>query len=69
MKYAIYRSLVLLVLPVMVGCSVSNASLTKKDIQSTASAVNMPSGTVGCISPSIVNEDGECAEPKKLSFQ
>ena len=55
----------LLALTVFQGCtSISAKALTEPKLDAT----NQPGGTVDCISPKIVTEEGNCEEPKKLSW-
>lgn len=47
------------------SCSTTNAS----DRVGALDVINTPSGTMGCVAPKIISQNGICKEPNKLSWE
>lgn len=47
------------------SCSTTNAT----DRVGALDVINTPSGTMGCVAPKIISENGICKEPNKLSWE
>jgi len=67
MRYQIFLAALVIALPVLQGCTTSNATALADD--PLLNPENAPGGTVGCIAPSIVTIDGKCEAPKRLSWK
>jgi hypothetical protein len=66
MRHHIFLATMLVALPVMQGCTTSNAMAVA---EAPILAANAPGGTVGCLAPKIVTIDGKCEAPKRLSWK
>jgi len=66
MRHQIFLAAVLIALPVVQGCTTSNAMAVA---EAPVLATNAPGGTVGCLAPNIVTIDGKCEPPKRLSWK
>ena len=65
-KLSNLRVLVLLVPPLLYGCTTSDAAGDGKGL---ADLANTPGVTAECVAPNIVTENGTCEAPKELSWK
>lgn len=64
------NSIISLVVLIMLGITLQSCSITNASNRVGAIDVfNTPSGTIGCIAPKIISENGICKAPDKLSWE
>ncbi|MBL1406530.1 MAG: hypothetical protein COC00_011145 [Rhizobiales bacterium] len=64
------NSIISLVVLIMLGLTLQSCSTTNASNRVGAiDVINTPSGTIGCIAPKIISENGICKTPDKLSWE